>query len=82
MTLKIEENINITVFANITNIGRVPALNFIAQIFDGDPDANGIQIGSNFTLNLGIGEYRVINLSWGFESERQMFSCRLTGTAG
>jgi hypothetical protein len=51
------EGVNITIYANISNVGLTTANNsFIAQFFKGDPDAGGIQIDSNIIIaNLTFG---------------------------
>ena len=60
------EGTNATILANISNIGLSPAISsFIVQFYAGDPSFNGIQIGSNITIqNLSIGESRTINTSY------------------
>ncbi|MBN1793027.1 DUF2341 domain-containing protein [Candidatus Woesearchaeota archaeon] len=45
-----EEGRNITIHANVQNIGGVPAYNFTVQIWHGDPDAGGTQINGNLTI--------------------------------
>ncbi|HLG25100.1 MAG TPA: DUF2341 domain-containing protein [Candidatus Nanoarchaeia archaeon] len=62
-TTLFEENINFTVFANITNIGRGPANNVLVQFFRGNPDNGGTQVGSDFILNLEISQNTTINVS-------------------
>ncbi|MBN2053006.1 hypothetical protein JW756_05875 [Candidatus Woesearchaeota archaeon] len=45
-----EEGQNITLFANITNIGGTVAYNITVQFWLGDPDSGGTQINGNKTI--------------------------------
>ena len=60
------EYTNITIFANITNIGLSPAnSSFIVQFFRNDPDLGGQQINGNLTISgLSSGETRSLNTTY------------------
>ncbi|MBU0757372.1 MAG: hypothetical protein KKF44_04850, partial [Nanoarchaeota archaeon] len=57
---------NITVFANITNIGGNPASNVLVSFWDGVP-GSGINIG-NDTRSIGIGASAIFNVTWNITS--------------
>jgi hypothetical protein len=60
-----EEGQNITIFANIYNIGGSPATNFVVQFWKGDPDAGGAQINGNKTIaNLSNGNNITVNVTY------------------
>jgi hypothetical protein len=48
------ENENITINATIFNLGTENATNVTVQFFENDPDIDGIQIGTNKTINISI----------------------------
>lgn len=60
------EGVNITVYANISNIGLSDAKDpFIVQFFKGDPASGGEQIENNKTVNnLDIGNITTLNASF------------------
>jgi hypothetical protein len=45
-----EESTNITVYANIFNLGGIAAYNITVQFWKGDPDAGGTRINGNLTI--------------------------------
>jgi len=45
-----EEGDNMTIYANVFNIGGIPADNFTVQFWNGDPDSGGTQISVNQTV--------------------------------
>ena len=53
----IVENMNITINATIWNIGYLNATNITVQFFENDPALNGIQIGTNKSINVTAGNY-------------------------
>ena len=60
-----EEGKNITVFANIYNLGGSPAYNVTVQFWRGDPDSGGVQIDGNKTImNLTNGANFTINTTY------------------
>ncbi len=62
-----EEGKNFTIFANISNIGRSKAENFVVNFYDGNPSDGASQLNGDFRLNLSAGENKTINLSWSFD---------------
>jgi len=59
------EETNITVFANIYNLGNENSGTFITQFYEGDPLLGGTQIGSDIiTLNLNANTNTTINKTW------------------
>ncbi|MEM4260633.1 MAG: CARDB domain-containing protein, partial [Candidatus Woesearchaeota archaeon] len=55
---------NILINTTIFNSGTSNASNVIIQFYDGDPALNGIQIGSNITVNISANSNVTINTSW------------------
>jgi hypothetical protein len=62
----VEENQNITISVNVTNIGGTNAKNILVQFFDGNPDSGGMQLNGNFTIDLNISQNKTVSLSWQF----------------
>jgi hypothetical protein len=60
------EGSNITVFANITNLGLSDATDpFIVQFYYGDPDLGGTQLNSNITVpNLSKNDFVIVNTTF------------------
>ncbi|MEA2038179.1 MAG: hypothetical protein U9O94_11840 [Nanoarchaeota archaeon] len=60
------ENEIIIINATIYNIGEENvSKDFTVQFFDGDPDVNGVQVGSDYTINgLNASSNISINVSW------------------
>ncbi|MEM2121742.1 MAG: hypothetical protein QXU20_03755, partial [Candidatus Woesearchaeota archaeon] len=60
------EGYNITVFANITNLGLSDATDpFIVQFYYGDPAFGGTQLGNNITVqNLSRNNFVILNTSF------------------
>jgi hypothetical protein len=58
-----DPNINITIFANVSNIGGSPATNVLVRFYDGYPWAGGIIIGSD-TANVGVNTSVLFNVSF------------------
>ena len=60
------EGNNITLYANITNLGLSNVIGtFIVQFYLGDPNLGGTQIGENISLtNLNIGEIKLVNTNY------------------
>ena len=60
-----EEGKNITIYANIYNIGGSPANNVTVQFWRGDPDAGGTKIDGNQTITLlNNGENFTLNMTY------------------
>jgi len=60
-----EEGVNITIFANIYNIGGSPAQNVTVQFWRGDPDSGGTQINGNRTITtLNNGANFTVNITY------------------
>ncbi len=59
----VEKN-NITIFANITNQGRYNATNVTVYFFVNDSEFGEIQIGTNLSINISVGNYTVLNASY------------------
>ena len=58
-----QEDLNFTVFANVTNIGDGPVTNGLVQFFKGSSFATATQINGNFTLNLTRGQNKTVNVT-------------------
>ena len=58
-----DENQTILIFANVSNIGGVPANNVLVDFYDGQPGFGGVFIG-NATGSVGVGAFRIFNVSW------------------
>ncbi|MBR9675588.1 hypothetical protein GOV05_01115 [Candidatus Woesearchaeota archaeon] len=59
------EGENITVLANIYNVGGATANNFVVQFWQGNPDTIGVQIGVNQTINsLVVGSNQTLSVNW------------------
>lgn len=50
---------NVTLFANVTNIGLVNGTNVVVQFF-----AGGVQVNGNLTVNLSIGQVQTLNVTY------------------
>lgn len=60
-----EENKNITIYANIFNIGGSPASDVIVQFWNGDPDGGGTKINGNKTIStLNNGANFTVNVTY------------------
>lgn len=60
-----EEGQNITIYANVQNIGGVSALNVTVQFWRGNPQSGGVQINGNLTIaSLGPMQNATVNVSY------------------
>lgn len=60
-----EEGNNITVYANVYNLGGIPASNITVQFWKGDPDSGGMQVNGNLTISLlSGGENFTVNVTY------------------
>jgi len=58
-----EEDDNITIYANIYNLGGIPAYNVTVQFWLGDPDISGTQINDNKTITeLNVSDNFTVNI--------------------
>jgi hypothetical protein len=60
-----EEGHNLTIYANVFNIGGTPAYNVIVQFWRGDPDAGGVRINGNLTIStLAVGDNMTVAVNY------------------
>ena len=65
-TSQFEEGNNITIFANISNIGTGTATNALVEFFDGNQTTYSQQIGPNQTVTLGPGQNVQVSINSSF----------------
>jgi len=59
------EGENITIDANVSNIGNLIANNITVQFYSGDPDFGGVQINGNLTIpTLGLGNWTIVSVNY------------------
>lgn len=59
-----KENDTITINATIFNLGYVNSTNIVVRFYRGDPDASGVQIGQNKTINITARSFNVTSIEW------------------
>ncbi|UCE37265.1 MAG: hypothetical protein JSW00_17605 [Thermoplasmata archaeon] len=61
----VTDGAQVTIIASVDNIGETNASNVVVQFYDGDPNAGGVQIGTDQIIsNIEVSHVEDVNVSW------------------